>query len=217
MTRPMLAGRYAHSNQWLRVRPVSRANAARADRRFITVQAAGVDRAPLAVAAGLNLVQPQDVDVQQRVAVAAGVLREDRHRNLMGVLEPAHVQAVDAAAVMTGADERGLAPHVRCTSGRTDCSISARCWWRVAPIRRLGQVAGLGRLNSGGGGGGVDQGNRLVDREGGVPVLDADRALVPCAGLDPQLGLALAGGLGLGYDLGLLEGVELGVDPGLPR
>jgi hypothetical protein len=53
------------------------------------------------------------VDVQLRVARAAGVLREDRHRDLMGVLEPAHVEAVDAAAVVTGADERGLALHVR--------------------------------------------------------------------------------------------------------
>jgi hypothetical protein len=58
------------------------------------------------------------------------------------------------------------------------------------------------------GGGGVGQGNRLVDGEGGVPVLDADRALVRCAGLDPQLGLALAGGLGLCLDLGLVEGVD---------
>ena len=59
---------------------------------LLPVQAAGVDRPPLAVADRLDLVQPQHVDVQLRVAVAAGVLREDRHRDLARVLEPAGLQ-----------------------------------------------------------------------------------------------------------------------------
>jgi hypothetical protein len=60
----------------------------------------------------------------------------------------------------------------------------------------------------------VGQGDGLVDGERGVPVLDADRALVLGAGLDPQLGLALARRLGLAVDLGLVKSLQLGVNPG---
>ena len=68
------------------------------------VQRPGVDRPPLAVADRLDPVQPQDVHVQLRVPVAAGVLREDRHRDLVRVLEPAGIDPVGPLAVVTGPD-----------------------------------------------------------------------------------------------------------------
>src|SRR5258708_7199907 len=62
---------------------------------LLPVQAAGVDRPPLAVPGRLDLVQPEDVHVELRVAVAAGVLREDGDPDLTGVLAPSGLHAAD--------------------------------------------------------------------------------------------------------------------------
>ena len=131
---------------------------------LLPVQAAGVDRPPLAVADGLDLVQPQHVDVQLRVAVAAGVLREDRHRDLLGVLEPAGLHAVDPPPVMPGPHIRGL-PCMCRTYSRTDFSISAQIpAARASHCRGRLQVAGLPGLDRRGQRAGVRQGDGLVHR-----------------------------------------------------
>src|SRR5258708_7837614 len=75
------------------------------------VQAAGVDRPPLAVPGRLDLVQPEDVHVELRVAVAAGVLRGDGDRDLTGVPEPSGLHAPDPPAGAPRAHAGGPAPH----------------------------------------------------------------------------------------------------------
>ena len=66
-------------------------------------------RPPSAVPDGRDLVQPEDVNVQLRATVAADVLREDGHRDLVGVLEPAGLRAIDPPAVMTGPHKAAFA------------------------------------------------------------------------------------------------------------
>jgi hypothetical protein len=56
----------------------------------------------------LTSFRPEDVNVQLRPTVAADVLREYGHRDLVGILAPAGLHAIDPPAVMTGPHTDGL-------------------------------------------------------------------------------------------------------------
>jgi hypothetical protein len=95
--------------------------------------------------------------VQLRVAVAAGVLREDGHRDAGGVLEPARLHAVDPAAVMPGANEACLALHVGDVKAHGFLDLGPGAGGAGLPLRRSHGVAGLLGLQSGSQRAGVGQ------------------------------------------------------------
>ena len=86
--------------------------------------------------------------MELRVAVAAGVLREDGDRDLMGVLEPSGLHAVDPPAVVPGAHIGGLALHVPDVQPDRLLDLRPDPGRPGLPLRRRPQVAGLPGLDS---------------------------------------------------------------------
>jgi hypothetical protein len=126
------------------------------------------------------------VDVQLRVAVAAGVLGEHRHRDVVGVFEPPGLGAVDPPPVVPGAHVPGLALHVRDVQADRRLDLGPDPGSPGLPHRRCLQVPGLlgfgGRRQSGC----VGQRDRLVDAERGVEVLHPHGPVIFGPGLGEQ-------------------------------
>jgi hypothetical protein len=126
------------------------------------------------------------VDVQLRVAVAAGVLREDGHRDLAGVLEPAGLHGVDPPAVMPGPHIGGLALHVPDIQPDRFLDLRPDPSGPGLPLLGCPGITRVPGLDSRGQRAGVGEGDGLVHRERGVEVLHPDRSLVLRAGLGQQ-------------------------------
>ena len=153
------------------------------------------------------------MDVQLRVAVAAGVLREDRHRDLPGVLESSGLHTVDPPPVMTGPHVRGLTLHMPDVQPHRLLDLRPDTRSPGLPLPGRLNVAGLPGLDRRGQRAGMGQRDGLIHAERGVEVLHPDRALVLRSGLGQQPHPLIRRRPGMRGQFRLVDRGQLGVDP----
>jgi hypothetical protein len=153
------------------------------------------------------------VDVQLRVAVTAGVLRKDRHRDLAGILKPASLDAVEPPAMVPGAHVPGFVLHVRDAQPDSFLDLGPDPRRPRLPFRGRRQVARLLRVPRRGQGGRMSERDGLVHAERGVEVLHPHGPVVLGPGLREQPHPLIGRRARAGSKFGLVDDAQLGVHP----